>query len=97
SPPPAEECGTPWAKIAAREYARDLGIPVVTVCTDRGLLDVERFDRESDRPLLHGLLGDVKSVDLLEPSASFGELCGGTRPASGVALGGAWCGEAGRR
>ncbi|MBE8517788.1 ubiquitin activation protein [Amycolatopsis sp. H6(2020)] len=91
------ECGTPWAKIAAREYARDLGIPVVTVCTDRGLLDVERFDREPDRPLLHGLLGDVKSVDLLEPSASFGELCGGTRPASGVALGGAWCGEAGRR
>jgi molybdopterin/thiamine biosynthesis adenylyltransferase/GNAT superfamily N-acetyltransferase len=59
-----EECDTPWVKIAAREYARDLGIPVVMDCNDRGMLDVERFDLEPDRPLLHGLLGDVKSVDL---------------------------------
>ncbi|MGW3999176.1 ThiF family adenylyltransferase [Amycolatopsis sp. NPDC004772] len=118
-----EECDTPWVKIAAREYARDLGIPVVMDCNDRGMLDVERFDREPDRPLLHGLLGDVKSVDLLEPApaartelilamvdadrispelkASFGEL-GRTlsswpQLASGVALGGALCGEAARR
>ncbi|MET8998629.1 ThiF family adenylyltransferase [Amycolatopsis sp. NPDC004169] len=61
-----EECDTPWVKIAAREHARDLGIPVVMDCNDRGMLDVERFDTEPDRPLLHGLLGDVKSVDLLE-------------------------------
>lgn len=53
-------------KIAAREYARDLGIPVVMDCNDRGMLDVERFDREPDRALLHGLLGDVKSVDLAD-------------------------------
>ena len=26
---------------------------------DRGLLDIERFDREPHRPLLHGLLGDA--------------------------------------
>jgi molybdopterin/thiamine biosynthesis adenylyltransferase len=63
-----EECDTPWVKIAAREYARDLGIPVVMDCNDRGMLDVERFDHEPDRPLLHGLLGDVKSVDMLECS-----------------------------
>ncbi|VVJ18887.1 Molybdopterin biosynthesis protein MoeY [Amycolatopsis camponoti] len=118
-----EECDTPWVKIAAREYARDLGIPVVMDCNDRGMLDVERFDTEPDRPLLHGLLGDVKSVDLLELghqekvdlilamvdagrispelAASFGEL-GRTlsswpQLASGVALGGALCGEAARR
>ncbi|GLY36710.1 ubiquitin activation protein [Amycolatopsis sp. NBRC 101858] len=118
-----EECDTPWVKIAAREYARDLGIPVVMDCNDRGMLDVERFDAEPDRPLLHGLLGDVKSVDLLELghqekvelilamvdagrispelAASFGEL-GRTlsswpQLASGVALGGALCGEAARR
>lgn len=118
-----EECDTPWVKIAAREYARDLGIPVVMDCNDRGMLDVERFDREPDRPLLHGLLGDVKSVDVLELTArsrtelilamvdagrispelaaSFGEL-GRTlsswpQLASGVALGGALCGEAARR
>ncbi|WP_318306869.1 ThiF family adenylyltransferase [Amycolatopsis solani] len=118
-----EECDTPWVKIAAREYARDLGIPVVMDCNDRGMLDVERFDHEPDRPLLHGLLGDVKSVDVLELTAqsrtelilamvdagrispelaaSFGEL-GRTlsswpQLASGVALGGALCGEAARR
>jgi hypothetical protein len=61
-----EECDTPWVKIAAREYARDLGVPVVMDCNDRGMLDVERFDVQPDRALLHGLLGDVKSVDLAE-------------------------------
>ncbi|AHH95707.1 ThiF family adenylyltransferase [Kutzneria viridogrisea] len=63
-----EECDTPWVKIAAREHARELGIPVVMDCNDRGMLDIERFDHEPDRPLLHGLLGDVKSVDMLELS-----------------------------
>ena len=63
-----EECDTPWAKIAAREYARDLGIPVVMDCNDRGMLDIERFDHEPDRPLLHGLIGDLKSVDVAELS-----------------------------
>ncbi|MFI8391136.1 hypothetical protein [Streptomyces sp. NPDC085540] len=29
-----------------------------------GLLDVERFDLEPDRPLLHGLLGETTSSDL---------------------------------
>jgi hypothetical protein len=55
-------------KIAAREHARELGIPVVMDCNDRGMLDIERFDHEPDRPLLHGLLGDVKSVDMLNLS-----------------------------
>ncbi|WP_414940007.1 ThiF family adenylyltransferase [Amycolatopsis sp. cmx-11-51] len=118
-----EECDTPWIKVAAREYARDLRIPVVMDCNDRGMLDVERFDLEPDRPLLHGLLGDIKSVDVAdldhqekvelilamvdadrispELAASFGEL-GRTlsswpQLASGVALGGALCGEAARR
>ncbi|MBE1463423.1 ThiF family adenylyltransferase [Kibdelosporangium phytohabitans] len=63
-----EECDTPWVKIAAREYARELRIPVVMDCNDRGMLDIERFDHEPDRPLLHGRLGDVKSVELLDLS-----------------------------
>jgi hypothetical protein len=61
-----EECDTPWAKIAAREHSRDLRIPVIMDTNDRGMLDIERFDREPDRPLLHGRLGDVKSVDMLD-------------------------------
>jgi ThiF family len=64
-----EECDTPWAKIAAREQARERRIPVVMDANDRGLLDIERFDVEPDRPLLHGLLGDIKSRDLAALSA----------------------------
>jgi molybdopterin/thiamine biosynthesis adenylyltransferase/predicted GNAT family N-acyltransferase len=63
-----EECDTPYVKIAARERARELGIPVVMDANDRGLLDVERFDHEPDRPLLHGLLGDIHSKELRELS-----------------------------
>ncbi|MFJ9343798.1 ThiF family adenylyltransferase [Streptomyces sp. NPDC101733] len=59
-----EECDTPYVKIAAREHARARGIPVVMDANDRGLLDVERFDLEPDRPLLHGLLGETTSGDL---------------------------------
>jgi nitroreductase len=46
-------------KIRIRERARELGIPVLMDTSDRGLLDVERFDREPGRPLLHGLVGDL--------------------------------------
>ncbi|MET9224550.1 ThiF family adenylyltransferase [Lentzea sp. NPDC003310] len=59
-----EECDTPYAKIAAREEARRHGIPVVMDCNDRGMLDVERFDLEPHRPLLHGLIGDVTADEL---------------------------------
>jgi molybdopterin/thiamine biosynthesis adenylyltransferase len=59
-----EECDTPWVKIAAREQARERRIPVVMDANDRGLLDIERFDIEPDRPLLHGLLGDIRWRDL---------------------------------
>ncbi|MEV0247188.1 ThiF family adenylyltransferase [Nocardia sp. NPDC050712] len=59
-----EECDTPFVKIAAREHARALGIPVVMDCNDRGMLDIERFDLEPDRPLLHGRVGDLRAADL---------------------------------
>ncbi|NUR29318.1 MAG: ubiquitin activation protein [Catenulispora sp.] len=58
-----EECDTPWVKLAAREAARDLGVPVVMDANDRGLLDVERFDHEPRRPLLHGRLGPLTAED----------------------------------
>jgi hypothetical protein len=61
-----EECDTPWVKLAARETARELGVPVVMDANDRGLLDVERFDREPHRPLLHGRLGPLTAEDCLD-------------------------------
>ncbi|MDX3657318.1 ThiF family adenylyltransferase [Streptomyces sp. ID05-26A] len=59
-----EECDTAWVKVAVRERARELGIPVLMDTNDRGLLDVERFDLEPDRPLLHGRVGDVTAADV---------------------------------
>ncbi|MFI5666257.1 ThiF family adenylyltransferase [Streptomyces sp. NPDC051704] len=59
-----EECDTPWVKVAAREHARRLGVPVLMDTNDRGLLDVERFDTEPGRPLFHGLIGDTTSEEL---------------------------------
>jgi hypothetical protein len=61
-----EECDTPWVKLAARETARDLGVPVVMDANDRGLLDVERFDREPHRPPLHGRLGALTPEDCVD-------------------------------
>ncbi|MFI8100475.1 ThiF family adenylyltransferase [Streptomyces sp. NPDC086023] len=63
-----EECDDPRVKLAAREWARRLRVPVVMDANDRGLLDVERFDLEPDRPLLHGILGDTTSEDLKDLS-----------------------------
>ena len=54
-----EECDTLPMKLTVREACRAEGIPVIMDTNDRGLLDVERFDLEPDRPVLHGLFGGV--------------------------------------
>ncbi|MBV6406446.1 MAG: Rv1355c family protein [Flavobacteriales bacterium] len=51
-----EECDSVDIKILARQHAKAHRIPVVMDTSDRGMLDVERFDLEPDRPLLHGLI-----------------------------------------
>jgi RimJ/RimL family protein N-acetyltransferase len=59
-----EECDTAWVKLAVREHARAMRIPVLMDTNDRGMLDIERFDLEGDRPLLHGRLGALTADDL---------------------------------
>lgn len=59
-----EECDSLDVKVLVREGARARGIPVLMETSDRGLLDVERFDLDPDRPLFHGLLGEVDSASL---------------------------------
>lgn len=59
-----DECDGLDMKILSRYKARELGVPVVMDTSDRGLLDVERFDREPDRPILHGLVGNVNPKDI---------------------------------
>lgn len=51
-----EECDSLPVKIASRLKAKSLGIPVLMDTSDRGMMDVERFDLEPDRPIFHGLL-----------------------------------------
>jgi molybdopterin/thiamine biosynthesis adenylyltransferase len=60
-----EECDSLDLKLMIREAARRSRIPVIMDTSDRGLLDVERFDLEPKRPLFHGLLGDVQASDLV--------------------------------
>jgi hypothetical protein len=59
-----EECDSLDMKFLIREAARDRRIPVIMETSDRGVLDVERFDLEPDRPIFHGLLGDMDSSKL---------------------------------
>ena len=59
-----EECDDIYVKILAREKARHLRIPVIMEASDKSTVDIERYDLEQDRPLLHGILGEVASGDL---------------------------------
>lgn len=56
-----EECDSVAIKILVRQKARELRIPVVMDTSDRGMVDIERFDLEPERPILHGL---VEHLDL---------------------------------
>jgi len=59
-----EECDDLYMKIRIRERSRELGIPVIMETSDRGLLDIERFDEEPRRPLFHGLLSGLRADSL---------------------------------
>ena len=59
-----EECDSLDVKMLVREIARERKIPVIMETSDRGVLDVERFDLEPTRPLFHGLLGGLTSAAL---------------------------------
>ena len=59
-----EECDAVEMKILLCEQARARRIPVVMDTSDRGLIDVERFDREPERAIMHGRLAgfDLQKV-----------------------------------
>ncbi|UZD22561.1 Rv1355c family protein [Algoriphagus halophytocola] len=59
-----DECDSLNIKILAREKARSFGIPVLMETSDRGMLDVERFDLQPHRPVFHGLVGDLSYASL---------------------------------
>ena len=59
-----DECDSLDMKAIVRERSRARGIPVLMATSDRGLVDVERFDLDPQRPILHGLLGNLDPASL---------------------------------
>jgi nitroreductase len=59
-----EECDSLDVKLLVREAARQRGIPVIMETSDRGMLDVERFDLDPQRRLLHGLVDDLHADEI---------------------------------
>lgn len=78
-----EECDSVDIKILARQKAKALRIPVVMDMSDRGCLDVERFDLEPDRPLMHGWI-DHLDLDAASKPMSAEEKVPYMLPISGV-------------
>lgn len=64
-----DECDSLEVKIRCRIWAKKYQIPVVMETSDRGMLDIERFDLEPDRPIFHGLIEDFDwELSLKDPN-----------------------------
>lgn len=63
-----DECDEVAMKILCRRKAKDLGIPVLMEASDRCTVDVERFDLDPERPVLHGYIDhlDLSRVKYLK-------------------------------
>ncbi len=64
-----EECDSLDIKILARAQARAKGVPVLMDTSDRGMLDIERFDLEPTRPIMHGMVSDDAAANIDKWSA----------------------------
>ncbi|HRO39410.1 MAG: Rv1355c family protein [Flavobacteriales bacterium] len=65
-----EECDSVDIKILVRQKAKAMGIPVVMDMSDRGCLDVERFDLEPNRPIMHGWIDHLDLEAAKRPMTS---------------------------
>ena len=63
-----DECDGVDIKLHCRILAKAHQIPVLMEASDRGTVDVERFDLEPDRPILHGFIQhlDVSNIKHLK-------------------------------
>ncbi|QRR01014.1 Rv1355c family protein [Dyadobacter sandarakinus] len=59
-----DECDDLEVKILCRQVAKSLSVPVVMETSDRGMVDVERFDLDPSRPILHGILNNIPEEKL---------------------------------
>ncbi|HSF55388.1 MAG TPA: Rv1355c family protein [Algoriphagus sp.] len=59
-----DECDSLDIKVLLREKAKLEMIPVMMDTSDRGMLDVERFDTEPERPIFHGMVEGITKAEL---------------------------------
>ena len=66
-----DACDDVGVKALIRWKARELGIPVIMETSDRGMLDVERYDHPEHIPsgFLHGRISEEMMSEMLEASA----------------------------
>lgn len=71
-----EECDSVQIKFLVREKAREMKIPVIMETSDKGMLDIEKFDEEPERSIFHGLVGNATSEQIgqMNPPERFGVL-----------------------
>lgn len=53
-----DECDSLEVKILIRKKAKELGIPVLMDTSDRGMIDIERYDLDENLRYFNGLIGD---------------------------------------
>ncbi len=66
-----EECDGLEIKVLSRIIAKKYQIPVVMDTNDCGMLDIERFDLEPDRPIFHGRTKELESLSPQELIVKF--------------------------
>lgn len=65
-----EECDSLPVKIKSRLMAKAKQIPVIMDTSDRGMMDIERFDLDPKRPIFHGYLSKFgNETELLDKLA----------------------------
>lgn len=59
-----EECDSLDIKVLVRLKAKEKKVPLVMDTSDRGMLDIERYDLEPNRPIFHGLAPESELMNL---------------------------------
>ncbi|MFT4855046.1 MAG: tRNA A37 threonylcarbamoyladenosine dehydratase [Algoriphagus sp.] len=59
-----DECDSLDIKFLLREKAKFFRVPVIMETSDRGMLDIERFDIEPDRKIFHGMVQEIDRNEL---------------------------------
>ena len=54
-----DECDGLDVKVLCRNKAKKHGIPLIMEASDRGCIDIERYDLEPERPIFHGLMNHL--------------------------------------